>query len=160
MSKLNKNISNILLILFILISLKCNDQEKVEPVSINISDEIKEGAWLFQKVEDEEGNILLNGIGQPEMVLFFQKDSIVKGRLVGKYTVDQDSIHIIASIFSLTPIYNAEFEKLGNFPKRYYDFENYLKNGLSGKIRYYENGWDSQISIHMPDDRVIWMIRY
>lgn len=160
MSKLNKTISYIFLITFILLSLKCSEQEELAPVSINISDEIKEGAWLFQKVEDSEGNILLNGIGQPEMIIFFQKDSIVKGRLKGSYSISHDSLYLIARIDSLTPIYNAEFDWLNNFPNRYYELEKYFKYGLDCKISFYENGWDSQISLHLSDDKMIWFIRY
>ncbi len=160
MSKLNKYILPLCFTTVLIISLKCNDKEVIVPLTVDVNSEIQEGAWLFEKVEDNDGNVLLNGAGEPKMILFFEKDNIVKGRLKGSYSISHDSLHIIAKIDSLTPIYNAEFDKLGNFPKRYYDFEKYFKNGLNCKIRFYENGWDSKISIHMPDGRVMWMMRY
>jgi hypothetical protein len=141
--------------------LSCNGDEEVEPMQpANFDLEIKEGAWMMQSVNDSDGNIILDGNGHPELLFFFLENNVLKGKLIGEYQIDSGFIHLKAEIDTVKPIFFSEIDILGNFPQRYYDFEKIVKNGITGKIKFYENGWDSQISIHMTDGRVIWFMRY
>lgn len=152
---------NMILLVILIMILSCKDDEEVEPLPpADIQLEIMEGAWLFESVNDKDGNIILNGKGYPELIFFFLENNRLNGRLKGEYQIDSGYLYIKAEIDTVKPIFFDAIDVLGNFPQRYYDFEAVVKDGISGKTEFYENGWDSQISIHMPDGRVMWMMRY
>lgn len=151
---------NFLILCLLLLFISCEKEESSVETVANLKDEIKEGAWIIDRIEDSTANILINGKGAPEIILFFEEDSIIKGRLFGSYAVSNDSLNMKLQIDTVKPIFFDKIDVLGNYPSRYYDIEAVFKEEVQGKAVFYENGWESQISFHFEDGKVMWMIRY
>jgi hypothetical protein len=128
---------------------------------VNLQEELMQGAWQFIKVEDNTGNIILDGEGEPLLLFFFKENGDIIGRLKGIYSVqDNDYLYFQAEIDPFTPIFGGQFDSLANYPQRYYDFEAITKNGIEGKVSFFENGFDSQFSIQYETDKKMWFERY
>lgn len=123
--------------------------------------ELQEGAWQFIKVDDNVGNLILDGTGEPIILFFFLENGELKGRLAGSYAITNNNyIFLQAQINPFTPIFGGQFDSLANYPQRYYDFEAITHNGIEGKIEFFENGFDSRFSIQYQADRKMWFERY
>lgn len=128
---------------------------------INIQAKLMEGAWQFIKVEDNNGTLILNGMSEPLLLFFLKENGELAGRLKGSYAVSaNDYMSFQAEIDPYTPIFGEQYDSLANYPQRYYDFEAITKEGIKGKVEFFENGFDSQFSLQYEQDKKMWFQRY
>ena len=126
-----------------------------------LQDDLVEGALLFQKVEATNGDIVLDGAGEPQLLFFFKEDEVLMGRLKGSYSIsNNDYLYFQAEIDPFTPIFGGQEDSLAHYPQRYYDFEAITKNGIEGEVEFIENGFDSQFSIQYESNKKMWFERY
>lgn len=126
--------------------------------------ELQEGSWLFLKVENQENQNILDGSGEPKILLFFKDNNEVVGRLKGNYTLTGNNLYLQLEIDTLAlnrwSAQGGVYDELDAFPQRYYDFEAITQNGISGNVTFYENGWDSRFSIEYEPGKFMWFERY
>ncbi|HRP38397.1 MAG TPA: hypothetical protein PLM55_01820 [Chitinophagales bacterium] len=151
----------VLIVLWIICTLSCKKEDT------DMYAELSQGAWLFLKVEDSKGNIVLDGTSEPKLLFFFTDNNVLKGRMKGKYVfLGNNKLYFQAEIDSLVisgwsaTTNDWTYGVLGNFPPRYYQFEAITKNGIQGNISFVENGWNSRFSIHYAEEKTMWFQRY
>jgi len=126
---------------------------------VDISSELQEGSWLFQKIETFDNEIILESNGEPKILLFFKNNGNVEGRLIGDYQIDKDELYIKLRIDTINNHFFGDFE-LANFPGIYKEFEAITKHSIKGKFTHYEDGWNSKFSIQYEENRIMWFKRY
>lgn len=134
---------------------------KAPPKEINVKRELNEGGWRFSSIMDTRDSVIFNGEGPPRILFFFYPDRSIRGLFEGHYNYLEGRLYLEARIDSTYQgtIYTGNGNLL-RLPPRLVEVDALLKYGIEGPVTFYENGWDSRLSIHYAPDRWLWLERY
>lgn len=128
---------------------------------VDIKQELTDGGWRFSSIMDVRDLVVVSGEGPPRVLFFCYTDQSIRGLFEGHYNYLDGQLYLEARIDSTYEgtIYTGSGDLL-RLPQRLVEVDALLKYGIEGPVTFYENGWDSQISIHYAPERWLWLERY
>lgn len=145
------------------LSASCTENKNADSEQIDLGAfqaELLEGAWRLVAVVDSSGQAVINGARPQQMLFFFLDDGQLRGPLNGTYWLEEQQMFMQAEIEDSVRIFDNQYDLLSNFPPRYHQLEAIFAPTVSGKVEFFEAGYDSRFSLSYAPDRVMWFERY